>query len=194
MTKESRGSPRTEIDLIVKIQAGSESPITCKMSNMSQTGVCLTTDTASVLPEEFMLFLKDDLKRWCKIQWRSATQVGVKFAPIPYSLLMQPQNVPHIRSPLEGDPTKEVWLCQILVPGKKGDEFHRHPGDRWVIVLEGELLVTVKGGETRTLKVGESLYIPRGTIHQNRSVSDKPVRTTEFLILDKHKPQTEIVE
>lgn len=160
---------------------------------MSQTGVCLTTECAGALPEEFMLHLKDDLKRWCKIQWRSKTQVGVRFAPIPHSMIMQPQNVPHIKSPLEGDPTKEVWLCQILVPAKNGDEFHRHPGDRWVTVLEGELLCIIRDGEIKTLKAGESLYIPRGTIHQNRNVSDKPTRTAEFLILDKGKPQTEVI-
>jgi quercetin dioxygenase-like cupin family protein len=194
MTKENRQSPRISVDRTVNIQTGDGSSLACLMSNMSQTGVCLTTNNPSAVPEEFLLLLKDDLKRWCKVQWRTNTQVGVKFAPTPQSLLMQPQNLPHIKSPLESDPTKEVWLCQILLPAKTADEFHRHPGDRWVTVLEGELLFTVKGGETRTLKVGESLYIPRGTIHRNQNASDKPLRTVEFLILDKHKPQTEIIE
>jgi quercetin dioxygenase-like cupin family protein len=193
MTKENRQSPRKQIDLMVRIQTGGGSSIACLMSNMSQTGVCLTIDDPSALPEEFMLYFKDDLKRWCKIQWRSKTQVGVKFTPTPHSLVLQPQNVPHIKSPLEGDPTKEVWLCQILVPAKKGDEFHRHPGDRWVTVLEGELVFTIKGGEARTLKDGESLYIPRGTIYRNENLSDKVARTVEFLILDKGKPQTEVI-
>jgi len=194
MTKENRKSPRTEINLMVRVQIDDGSSIACLMSNMSQTGVCLTTNNPSALPEEFLLLLKDNLKRWCKVQWRSKTQVGVKFAPTPQSLFAQTKNTPHIKSPLEGDPTKEVWLYHRLIAAKKGNEFHRHPGDRWVTVLAGELLFTIKGGEIKMLKVGESLYIPRGTIHRNQNVSDKPARTVEFLILDKDKPQTEIVE
>ena len=194
MTKENRESPRKQIDLMVRIQTGGGSSIACLMSNMSQTGVCLTIDNPGALPEEFMLLFKDDLKRWCKVQWRSKTQVGVKFAATPLSLVTQPQYMPHIKSPLEGDATKEVWLCQNLFPAKKGSEFHRHPGDRWITVLEGELNFAIKGGETRLLKVGESLYIPRGTIHRNENFSDKAARTVEFLILDKGKPQTEIVQ
>lgn len=193
MSKENRQFSRKQIDLPVRIHTGDGSSIACLMSNMSQTGVCLTIDNPGALPEEFMLVLKDDLNRWCKIQWRSKTQVGVKFVPAPRSLIVEPRNVPHIKSPLEGDPTKEVWMCQVLVPVKNGDEFHRHPGDRWVTVIEGELLFTIKGGEFRTLKVGESLYIPRGTIHRYQNVSDKLVRTAEFLILDKGKPQTEVL-
>lgn len=194
MTKENRQSPRTEIDLLVRIETGDGSSIACLMSNMSQTGVCLTTNNPGALPEEFMLLLKDNLKRWCRVQWRSQTQVGVKFAPTPQSQITQPQIMPHLKSPLEGDPTREVWLYHMLLAARTGNEFHRHPGDRWVTVLEGEVLFTIKGGEIRTLKVGESLYISRGTIHRNQNVTDKPARTVEFLILDKDKPQTEMIK
>jgi quercetin dioxygenase-like cupin family protein len=116
------------------------------------------------------------------------------FAPTPQSRFAQHQKTPHIKSPLEGDPTKEVWQYHALLAAKEGNEFRRHPGDRWVTVLEGELLFTIKDAEIRTLGVGESLYIPRGTIYRNQNVSEKSARIVEFLILDKYKAQTEIVE
>ncbi len=44
------------------------------------------------------------------------------------------------------------------------------------------------------LKVGESVYIPRGTIHRNQNLTDKPARTVELVILDKDKPGLEVVK
>ena len=39
------------------------------------------------------------------------------------------------------------------------------------------------------MKAGESVYIPRGTIHRNENQSGKVARTLELLIVDKDKPQ-----
>jgi hypothetical protein len=63
-------------------------------------------------------------------------------------------------------------------------------GDQWEAVIEGEITFTVKGQQPRVLKVGDSVYIPRGTIHRNENKSDAPARTIELLIMDKDKPQS----
>jgi len=42
--------------------------------------------------------------------------------------------------------------------------------------------------------VGDSVYIPRGTIHRNQNMTDKPARTIELVILDKDKPALEQVD
>jgi mannose-6-phosphate isomerase-like protein (cupin superfamily) len=39
------------------------------------------------------------------------------------------------------------------------------------------------------LKAGDSVYIPRGTIHRNENKSGRVTRTIELLIVDKDKPQ-----
>ena len=58
---------------------------------------------------------------------------------------------------------------------------------------EGEVVYTVKGEAPRTLKPGDFVYVPRGTIHRNQNLSDKPARSIELNITDKDKPQTEPV-
>ena len=58
---------------------------------------------------------------------------------------------------------------------------------------EGEVTLTIKGQEPRTLKVGDSVYIPRGTVHRNQNLTDKPARSIELNIMDKDKPALELV-
>jgi quercetin dioxygenase-like cupin family protein len=107
---------------------------------------------------------------------------------------LQNQVKRYISSPLEGDATREVRLQSVTIPPGGANQFHRHPGDQWATVQEGEVVYTAKGEEPRILKVGDAVYIPRGTIHRNQNVSDKPARTVELVIVDKDKPQTEVVQ
>src|SRR5262245_60318927 len=90
-------------------------------------------------------------------------------------------------APLEGDPTREVRMLSLVLPPGAGNEFHRHNGDQWGLVQEGEVTFTIKGQEPRVLKAGDSVYIPRGTIHRNQNLGDKPARSVEILIVDKGK-------
>src|SRR6202040_2826534 len=89
--------------------------------------------------------------------------------------------------------TPLVRLQSVTLPAKEGNNFHRHPGDQWSVVQEGEVTLTIKGEEPRTLKVGDSAYIPRGTVHRNQNLTDKPARTIELNIMDKDKPALEPV-
>jgi quercetin dioxygenase-like cupin family protein len=92
---------------------------------------------------------------------------------------------------LENDPSRVVQLQQQLhLPNRQGNGFHTHNGDQWEVVLEGEITFTVKGQEPRVLKAGDSVYIPRGTIHRNENKGAVPARTIELLIMDKGKPQS----
>jgi quercetin dioxygenase-like cupin family protein len=107
-----------------------------------------------------------------------------------------PKNIvitPYITSPLEGDPSRVVRLTTVLVPAGDATPFHRHPGDQWEMVQEGEITYTVKGEEPKVLKAGDVVYIPRGTVHRNQNLSGQPVRTVELMIVDKDKPHTEPV-
>jgi quercetin dioxygenase-like cupin family protein len=99
----------------------------------------------------------------------------------------------YFTNPLEKDDSRIVRLQSITIPAHEGNNFHRHPGDQWSAVQEGEVTLTVQGQAPRTLKVGDSAYIPRGTIHRNQNLTDKPARTIELNILDKDKPALEPV-
>jgi quercetin dioxygenase-like cupin family protein len=107
-----------------------------------------------------------------------------------------PKNIvitPYITSPLERDPSRVVRLTTVLVPPGGATPFHRHPGDQWEMVQEGEITYTVRGEEPKVLKAGDVVYIPRGTVHRNQNLSGQPVRTVELMIVDKDKPHTEPV-
>jgi quercetin dioxygenase-like cupin family protein len=99
----------------------------------------------------------------------------------------------YFQVPLEKDPSRVVRLQSVVLPPGAANQFHRHPGDQWWAVQEGEVTYTVKGEAPRILKAGESVYVPRGTIHRNQNLTDKPARSIELNITDKDVPQTEQV-
>jgi quercetin dioxygenase-like cupin family protein len=95
-------------------------------------------------------------------------------------------------TPLEKDDGRFVRLQDTIFPPHGGVDFHRHPGDQWSAVQEGEITLTIRGQAPRTLKAGDSAYIPRGTVHRNQNLTDKPARTIELNIGDKDKPWAEL--
>jgi len=94
---------------------------------------------------------------------------------------------------LEKDPSRFVRLQSTIFPPGGGNRFHRHPGDQWFAVQEGELTYTVKGQPPRVMKAGDSVYIPRGTIHQTENLTNANARSIELNIMDKDKPFFEMV-
>jgi quercetin dioxygenase-like cupin family protein len=101
--------------------------------------------------------------------------------------------VPYLTTPLEGDADRVVRMqLNTLVPGGSG-AFHRHPGDQWALVQEGEVTITFKGEPPRLLRAGDSIYIPRGTIHRNQNFGTVTSRSVEVLVIDRDKPVVEPV-
>jgi len=103
------------------------------------------------------------------------------------------QPKPYFEMPLEKDPSRQVRLQSVVIPAGAGNQFHRHPGDQWWAVQEGEVVYTIKGQTPRTLKPGDWIYVPRGTVHRNQNMSNRPARSIELNITDKGAPQTEPV-
>jgi len=65
------------------------------------------------------------------------------------------QAKPYFQMPLEKDPSRVVRLQNVVIPPGAGNQFHRHPGDQWWAVQEGEVTFTVKGQQPRVMKPGE---------------------------------------
>jgi quercetin dioxygenase-like cupin family protein len=103
------------------------------------------------------------------------------------------QAKPYFEMPLEKDPSRLVRLQSVVIPPGAGNQFHRHPGDQWWAVQEGEVTFTVRGQQPRLMKAGDFVYVRRGTIHRNQNLSKRPARSIELNITDKDKPQTEQV-
>jgi quercetin dioxygenase-like cupin family protein len=99
----------------------------------------------------------------------------------------------YFEMPLEKDPSRQVRMQSVVLPAGSGNQFHRHPGDQWWAVQEGEVTFTIKGQEPRLMKAGDWVYVPRGTVHRNQNLSGRPARSIELNITDKDKPQTEQV-
>lgn len=95
--------------------------------------------------------------------------------------------------PLEKDPSRIVRLQTVVLPPGAANQFHRHPGDQWWAVQEGEVTYTVRGQAPRAMKPGDWVYVPRGTIHRNQNLSGQSARSIELNITDKEAPQTEVV-
>ena len=103
------------------------------------------------------------------------------------------QTIRYFATALEKDPTREVEMVSITVPPGAGNEFHRHPGDQWTAVQEGEVTFTISGQPPIVLKAGESNYVPRGIIHRQQNLGDKPARYIVINIFDKGKQAAEPV-
>jgi quercetin dioxygenase-like cupin family protein len=101
------------------------------------------------------------------------------------------QTIRYFKMPLEKDPTREVEMVSITVLPGTGNEFHRHYGDQWTSVQEGEVTFTIKGQPPVVLKAGDSNHVARGIIHRQQNLSDKPVRYIVLNIFDKGKPTAE---
>jgi quercetin dioxygenase-like cupin family protein len=117
------------------------------------------------------------------------------FAPAAWPQATMPprQTIRYFTMPLEKDQTRQVEMVSITVPPGAGNEFHRHPGDQWTAVQEGEVTFTIKGQPPVVLKAGDSNYVARGIIHRQQNLSDKPARYVVTNIFDKGQPAAEPV-
>ena len=103
------------------------------------------------------------------------------------------QNKRYFTMPLEKDPTREVGLQTVTMPPGAGNEFHRHPGEQWTAVQGVSDLHHQGTDDLQVLKAGDSNYVPRGVIHRQQNLSDKPARYIEMRIFDKGKPASEVM-
>jgi quercetin dioxygenase-like cupin family protein len=120
----------------------------------------------------------------------AALAVTCMFASAAWSQATTPAPQAHryFTTPLENDPAREVYMQSITAPPGADNRFHRHPGDQWTAVQEGEVTFTIKGQPPVVLKAGEGNYVPRGTVHRQQNLADKPVRYIVLGIFDKGKP------
>ncbi len=85
-------------------------------------------------------------------------------------------------------PGREV--IQVRVDIAPGEAFpkHKHPGEEIVYVLEGSLEYQVEGKPPVTLKAGDVLFIPAGTIHAAKNVGRGNGAELATYIVEKGKP------
>ncbi|HEY2013952.1 MAG TPA: cupin domain-containing protein [Bryobacteraceae bacterium] len=87
-------------------------------------------------------------------------------------------------------PGKEGLTITVVYPPGASDPIHRHNAHAFVYVLEGSVVMQVKGGKEVTLTPGQSFYEGPNDIHtvgRNASTT-KPAKFVVFLVKDKGAP------
>ena len=79
-------------------------------------------------------------------------------------------------------PGKEALVLTVEYPPGGADPVHRHDAHGIIYVLEGEILMGVKGGQTVTLRPGDTFYESPDDIHTvGRNASD--TKSAKFLVV-----------
>ncbi|HUQ24366.1 MAG TPA: cupin domain-containing protein [Burkholderiales bacterium] len=80
-----------------------------------------------------------------------------------------------------------VQALAEFVPGGAAGK-HTHPGEELGYVVEGTLELLVEGQPPRTVKAGESFFVPAGVVHDGRNVGSGPAKVLATYIVEKGKP------
>ena len=106
-------------------------------------------------------------------------------------LLAQEAKVTEVMSKdLTNLPGKEGVMLIVDYPPGSSDPIHRHNAHAFVYVLEGTIMMQVRGGKEMTLTRGQTFYEGPDDIHvvgRNASKT-KPAKFVVFFVKDKGAP------
>jgi quercetin dioxygenase-like cupin family protein len=107
------------------------------------------------------------------------------------TLLAQEAKVTELMSKdLTNLPGKEGLMIIVDYPPGSMDAIHRHNAHAFVYVLEGSIVMQVRGGKEVTLTPGQTFYEGPDDVHivgRNASKT-KPAKFVVFLVKDKGAP------
>jgi quercetin dioxygenase-like cupin family protein len=97
---------------------------------------------------------------------------------------------PLLTKPLPEIPGKEVLMITVTYPPGAADPVHRHDAHGFIYVLEGSIVMQVKGGKEVTLTPGQTFYEGPNDIHTvGRNASNaKPAKFLVFLVKETGAP------
>ena len=85
-------------------------------------------------------------------------------------------------------PGREAVQARIDFDAHSAFGKHYHPGEEIIYVLEGTLEYEVEGQGTVTLKAGEVLFIPAGTVHSAKNNTNAKASELATYVVEKGKP------
>jgi quercetin dioxygenase-like cupin family protein len=102
----------------------------------------------------------------------------------------QAEVTPLMTKELADIPGKEALMITVLYPPGGADPVHRHNAHGFIYVLEGSVVMQVKGGKPVTLTAGQTFYESPDDIHVvGRSASStKPAKLLVLLLKNKGAP------
>ena len=102
----------------------------------------------------------------------------------------EPKVAPLMSKDLSDFPGKEGMMITVEYPPGGKDPVHRHNAHAFVYVLEGTVVMQLKGGKEVTLKPGDTFYEGPSDIHvvgRNAS-SSQPAKFVVVLLKNKGAP------
>jgi quercetin dioxygenase-like cupin family protein len=106
------------------------------------------------------------------------------------AMAQQPKVTSLMSKDLTENPRKEVLVITVEYAPGGSDPIHRHNAQAIVYVLEGSIVMQVKGGKQVTLTPGQTFYEGPDDVHvvgRNAS-STKPAAFLVVLVKDKGAP------
>lgn len=109
------------------------------------------------------------------------------------SVTLEPKEAkvtPLLSKDLPDIPGKEGLMITVEYPPGGSDPIHRHNADAFVYVLEGSIVMQVRGGKEVTLTPGQTFYEGPTDVHVvGRNASEtKPAKFLVFLVKEKGAP------
>lgn len=97
---------------------------------------------------------------------------------------------PLMEKPLADYPGKEALMITVVYPPGGADPVHRHHAHGFIYVLEGSIVMGVKGGKEVTLTPGQTFYEGPDDVHTvGRNASNtQPAKFLVLLLKDKNAP------
>lgn len=97
---------------------------------------------------------------------------------------------PLMTQALSDQPGKEVLMLTVTYPPGAVDPVHRHDAHGFIYVLEGSIVMGVRGGKPVTLKPGQTFYEGPDDVHTvGRNASKtKPAKFVVFLLKKQGAP------
>ena len=89
-------------------------------------------------------------------------------------------------------PGRELIQNRVDISPEAQPVRHMHPGEEIIYVLSGTLEYEV-AGKPVTLKAGDVLFVPAGTVHAARNIGSTPGAELATYVLEKGKPLTTLV-
>jgi len=124
-----------------------------------------------------------------------AALIAASILTIPTAQAQQPAGITRTdlqRHDLSVSGREAIQVRVDIEPGKAFGR-HTHPGEEIIYVLAGTLEYEVAGKPT-TLKAGDVLFIPAGTVHAAKNVGNVTASELATYIVEKSKPLLTLVK
>ena len=80
-----------------------------------------------------------------------------------------------------------VQALAEFVPGGVAGK-HTHPGEEFGYIIEGTLELQIAGQPPRTLKAGDSFFVPAGLVHDGKNIGSGSAKVLATYVVEKGKP------